>query len=894
MNMEDKHHQLPEPPRWADRLLRWYADPDWHEEIQGDLYEAFHDRAEAEGIAYARRQYILDVLKFIKPSVMQKFRVHQQYPPMFRNYFKIAIRSLARKKAYSLINAIGLSLGLGCVFLSLLYLRNETRYDEFHENAEDIYRVTRSFREQVYSPLPFEGYWNAEPDVQNELPNAFTMLSSVEQVTHFVISNAAITGRRKSYFVQDESGREFIENKILFTNRGDEFLDIFSWDFLQGKPQGALSETYRAIISESIAAKYFGSDWQQNDAALGSMLRIDSSEFMVTGIIEDVPEYSHFDFDMALSVNKIPAWGAYTYFTKSDGAEESQLAEQMNNTYLDLYPDRRDDPREKGTSIQAITDIHLYSDKLYELKKPGDVRYLYIFGIIGLVILLITITNYTNLSVALYAGRQKEIGMRKVMGAHKRDVTGQFLFEAILLSLVCLPIALVLLELALPYFNQLMDLELSNAFFREWPLLLAALGLATFIGLLSGFYPALMLSQKKMTELFKARLSASGSGFGLRRSLVGFQLILLIALGSATFFINQQLDFIAEKDLGFEKEGLIFFKMSDAADYQVLRERLLRSSAILEVGAGSVPGANMFNQTTYRLRGGEEIMSDGTMLNMDAGMIRALGLEHPALEKLQSGKDEIMLINETAANTLSRVYNTPRENLVGAEWVNEPEYVNEEGQVGFPHIIDGIVDDFHFFTLKEEITPIFIVVRDAPEWVNVVTVKTRTDRLYEAIDLAEEEYAKLEQVIPFEVGFMDERLENLYSKERQMGQLSTGLSLVAVFLAVLGLLGLVSFMTYQRRSEISVRKIFGASVAQIMLLINREFAILVGLATLLAAPLAYFGVNAWLDNFAYRISPGLLGIAGVGLVSLLVVVLVVSVQSFRTAQSNPARTLREE
>jgi len=892
--MGNKHHHIPKPPRWADRLLVWYADPDWHEEIQGDLHEAFYDRAEAKGCAYARRQYIIDVLKFIKPSALQKFRVHQQYPPMFKNYFKIAIRSLVRKKAYSLINAIGLSLGLACVFLSFLYLRNETRYDGFHEDAENIYRVTRAFREQEYSPLPFEGYWSAEPSVQNELPDAFEMISGVEQVTHFVISDAAITGRRKAYYVRDEAGQEFIENKVLFTNRGKQFLDIFSWNFLQGKPEGALREPHQAIISESTAVKYFGSNWRKSDTALGSLLRIDSTEFMISGVIEDVPEYSHFDFDIALSIHKIPAWGAYTYFTKSEGAGDMQLSEQMNNTYLDLYPDRRDDPREKGTSIQAITDIHLYSDKLYELKKPGDVRYLYIFGIIGLVILLITVTNYTNLSVALYAGRQKEIGMRKVMGAYKREVTGQFLFEAVLLSLVCLPIALVLLELGLPYFNQLMDLELANAFFREWALLLAALGLATFIGLLSGFYPALMLSQKRMTELFKSRLGASGSGFGLRRSLVGFQLILLIALGSATFFINQQLDFIANKDLGFEKEGLIFFKMRDVEDYRVLRERLVGSSTILEVGTGSVPGANMFNQTTYKLQGGEEVMSDGTMLYMDRGMVRALGLEHPAMEQLQSGKDEIMLINETAAQTLSNVYGTVREDLVGKVWINEPEYVSEEGEVGFPDEIDGIIDDFHHFTLKEEITPIFIRVRNEAQSVFVVMVKTQTDRLYEAIDLIEAEYAKLEQVIPFEVGFMDERLENLYAKEQQIGQLSTGLSLVAVFLAVLGLLGLVSFMTYQRRSEISVRKIFGASVTQIMLLINREFAMLVGIATLLAAPLAYFGVNAWLDNFAYRISPGVLGIAGVGLISLLVVVLVVSVQSFRTAQQNPAQTLREE
>ena len=287
-------------------------------------------------------------------------------------------------------------------------------------------------------------------------------------------------------------------------------------------------------------------------------------------------------------------------------------------------------------------------------------------------------------------------------------------------------------------------------------------------------------------------------------------------------------------------------------------------------------------------------MSDGTMLYMDRGMVQSLGLEHPALEKLDKGAEQVLLINETAAQTLTQVYNTDRADLVGAEWVNEPEYVSDEGEIGFPYTIEGIIDDFHFFTLKEEITPMFLRVRNEPNGVNVVTVKTRTDRLYEAIDLIEEEYAKLEQVIPFEIGFMDERLEELYAKERQIGQLSTGLSLVAVFLAVLGLLGLVSFMTYQRRGEISVRKVFGASVAQIMVLINREFAVLVALATLLAAPLAYFGVNAWLDNFAYRISPGLLGIAGVGLVSLLVVVLVVSIQSFRTAQQNPAQTLREE
>ena len=890
--MQQPNRPIP-PPRWADRLLVWFCDDALIEEIQGDLHEAFYQRTQARGLRYARRQYARDVLRFFKPSVIQKFNVYQQHPPMLRNYFKIAVRSLVRQRRYALINGVGLTLGLGCVFLALLYLRNETRYDQFHENAADTYRLLRTYRSQVYTCLPFQSYWNTSADEQLRLPEGFEELSNVQAVTQFVLSYSAVAGQG-AYFVETETNGTYTEDQILFTNRGSAFLRIFDWPFLIGDPASALDAPYRVVLCESTAQKYFGTDWQQRDDVLGTSLRIDTVDYQVSGVIRDVPPYSHLEFDLAASTPSIPSWGAYTYAHLKPGADPTPVNQQLNQRYLSLYPEQQEDPLEKGITLQSLTDIHLHSNYLYELKKPGDVRYLYIFGLIGFIILVITGTNYINLSVAMYAGRQKEIGMRKVMGARRRDVSGQFLFEAILLALISLPLALLLLELLLPFFNRLMELSLRNDFLRELPLAAAAVGLTLGIGLLSGLYPSLRLSRRALPQLFKGKLGSTGAGLSLRRTLVGFQLVLLIALGSATLLINKQLAFIEQKDLGYESEGIVSFGLSNVDDYRYLRERLLAFPQIVSVGSGSLPGELMYNQVTYTLPDAEPVQDDGTSLYMDLGLVEALGITHPALQKLNEGADEVLLINQTAAEALARISDQTPDELVGEVLITEPEYVSEEGEVGFSHVVSGIMDDFHYFTLKEAINPMFLWVRREPEWVYNVVVKARTDQFYETIGRIKEVYTQVRPDVPFRLQFMDERLATLYAQERQIGQLSTALSAIAILLAVLGLSGLVSFIAYQRRSEISIRKVFGASVRQILLLINREFALLVAGATLLAAPLAYFGITAWLANFAYRVSPGWLDFALVGFISLVLVAAVVSLQSFRTAQRNPAQTLREE
>ncbi|MFA0964506.1 permease prefix domain 2-containing transporter [Roseivirga sp. BDSF3-8] len=882
------------PPRWATSLLRWYCDEDMLEEIQGDLEEAFSDRLHTHGLAYARRRYIQDVLTFIKPSVIQKFRIHKQYPPMFRNYLRIGLRSLLRKKYYALINSIGLILGLCCVCLAFLYLRHELSYDTFHEKSERTYRLSYGYRDQLYSCLPFDGFYGSTPEQQQQVRDEIKRLDGVEAVTHFVTSYSAITNARETNYVTLSDGKQFIEDQILYTNRGGEFTRIFDWPLIAGG-KNALSQPYTAVISTTLADTYLA---PAGDYAslIGQRITLDSVDLQVTGIMQDLPSYSHVSFRLAVNLPRIPAWGAYTYLTLQPGASVEETRKRINEVYLRMNPEAKDDLLDRGRILTALEDIHLQSDMLYELQPPGDVRYLYLFALAGLIILFITITNYTNLSVAMYAGRQKEVGLRKVMGAARIDVAGQFLFEAVLLTLICLPFALALLSLVLPLFNHLMGMELTNDFVRSLPLFISLFALCCITGLLSGAYPSLTLAGKKMSRLFHDTVSTSGRAMSLRQSLVGFQLILIIALSSGAWFIHQQMQYIAQKDLGFDEQHVLYFPVEGLSIYEPLRQKLLQSPAIQHVGTGSLPGREMFNQTTYTLDDREEVFSDGTNLYMDLGLVRLLGIDHPALEQLEQGKEEVMIVNQTAAAKLAALLpgQSAAAAIPGHTLVLEPEYVNEEGEAGLPFTIDGVIKDFHFFTLRDRITPMFLQVRFNASWSYNVVVRTTGEDFSTTLDYIESSFREVSPDVPFQVAYMDDRIAGLYKKERQISNLTTSLSLVAISLSVLGLLGLVSFMTYRRQNEISIRKVFGANVREILLLINREFIYLVGIATLIAAPLAWFGINAWLQHFAYHIQPGWEIIMLAGGIALLVVMALVSLQSLRTARRNPASVLRQE
>ncbi len=883
------------PPKFWQRLLKWFCDVELYEEISGDLDEAFYDRARDQGVRYAQRKYKRDVLKFFKPYAWKKLHLERQQSPLLRNYFKIALRNIVKYKQYSVLNAAGLILGMTCIFLSLLYLNHELGYDQFHSDADNVYRVQRTYRSQNYAVMPFKDYWGTAAEDQLGYLIELKKNPQIKNVTQFTSTNSPTSVPQ--HYIQKVNGERLVENNILWTNSGSEFFQVLDWTFLKGSPKSALSEKYSIVLTASAASKYFGSDWADDANLLSRYLSIDSTNYQIGGVIANVPDYSHVDFDLIVNTPKIPSWGNYTYLRKSPDMSESELLAEVNNAYLRFRPGAADNELEIGLTVERLPSIYLKSNALYELKTPGDIRYLWVFGIIGVIILVVTITNYLNLTTALYVGRQKEIGVRKVLGALKSNTISQFLFETLLIAFLCLPLSLLLLQFTLPFFNAIMDINLENKVISDPNLIAFAVLLPIVIGLTSGMYPSLVLSAKKALELFKGKLSNTRSGFGLRRTLVGFQFLLLVGLGTTTFFINQQLRFIQNKDLGYTQKGVISINVGGAQIYSKMKNALENNPKILQIGSGGMPGNEMFNTLTYKMlnASAQDINDNGTHLVVDAGSFEVLGIDHPTLRDLSKDKSSVFLINETAAEVLATSLQIKPEQLIGEVFQMEPEYNNEEdGTMGIHYTIDGIIADYNYFTLKEEVNPMFIEVQAKPLWTYEMLFKLSTDDFFATIDAIEKEYDKWHSEEPIQVEFLEQRLASLYKNERQIASLTVGLSTLAIVLSVLGLVGLVSFITKTKEREIGIRKVFGARTRQILLLLNREFFILAILATLLATPLSYWAISNWLEVFAYRITPGYFVYIAAGLLCVLVVGTAVSLQSYHAAGKNPAESLKNE
>ncbi|MEL7001641.1 MAG: FtsX-like permease family protein, partial [Bacteroidota bacterium] len=890
-HMESKQ----KPPQIADRFLRWYCNEDLYDEIAGDLYEAFYYRTNTHGHAKARLEFIKDVVKFCRPYSWKKFKTNKQDIPMFKNYFKIAIRNILKRKEYNLLNASGFIIGMTCILFSILYLTNELRYDSFHSKAENIYRVQRIYRSQEYTVMPFLDFWGTPAEDQLNYINELKQSPQIEQVVQLTSTESATS--IPQCYVQKPDGERFVENKIVWTNSGNDFFEVFNWNFIKGSPQKAFDQPRSIVLTESSAKKYFGENWSTYNGLLENSLFIDSIGYIVTGIIEDVPAYSHFDFTLLVNTPKIPSWGSYVYVKTTEGTREDQLLSAVSEAYLKFMPDAANNPLEKGLTLINLESIYLGSNALYELKTPGDVRYLWVFGAIGVIVLIVMLTNYFNLSLALYVGRQKEIGMRKVLGAGKGGTIAQFLFEALVLVFTCLPVSLLFLSIILPLFNTAMGMRLSNEILTNPSLASTAIGLTFFVGLSAGLYPALFLSSRKTMDLFKNKLSNAKGRLGLRRILVGFQFLLLIGLGTATYFINGQLSYLLKKDLGFVKEGVISINVGSAGAYEKMRNDLSTNPNIMGIGAGGVPGNEMANTLTYKMFDAEDsdVKDDGTHLVIDPGSLEVLGIEHPALEKIENGANSVFLINETAAKYLSNTLKIKSDELVGQLFVMEPEFNNEQdGTMGIHYTIDGILDDYHYFTLKETMNPLFLEVQAKPNWVYEMLFRLSTDNIFTTIDEIEKEYNKWHSEEPIQIEFLEERLAGLYKKEKQIAQLTIALSSMVIFLSLLGLLGLVSFIAKVKESEIGIRKVFGASVNQILLLLNKDFLIIVTISTIIATPLSYLLIKQWLNAFAYHIDPSIYIYFIAGVVCIISVGIVVTIQCLKAAYKNPVEAIKYE
>ena len=781
--------------------------------------------------------------KTIMPSKQPKLFI------LLPNYLKTGLRHLTRKKFYNAINYLSLVIGMLFTLLAILYIDYETSFDTFHQDAEQKYRLGREFRSQDYSVFSFDGYYGAPREAQLKQINGVQNIQGVELACHFYTFGLPelVTANTKELPVEN----------LLETNTPRRFFEFFNWQFIQGNIDEFSRQLNTVVLTESEAERYFGQDWAKADI-IGKNLQYNDNDFVITGIIKNIPSTSHYDFSMAMNVKKINYWGSRSYIKIAKNEDPQDIAQRIDanmdkiNTRLsksDLF---------KGSIIQNLTDIHLNSNMLYELKPPGDKTYLYIFGVISGIILLLTISNYTNLSIAMNASRTREIGMRKLFGAKKPQIVKQFLAESLLLSVLSIPLVYLGLKFLIPEFNNFMNVELWNAETSDGKIWLYMLSIALFIGLLSGLYPALYLGKEKIIQLFRGNLVKSGgNGVTTRKAIITFQFTLLIGLCSLTLYVNQQLEYIQTADIGFDRDALVYVNLGEDADtYKSFKNEVLKIPGVTGVGTGSPLGRSPFNQTTYKLGQTDEVFDDAYDIQLTYESVKMLDIETSVpdlIENPDKAPSLCVLINETLKQKLMNQFNLTEAELLNRRIIEEPEYTDEEtGEVGFPFEIGGFFKDINMFSLREKVTPMFITVYKNPENVRWAAIGFNTDNPEQLMNQVKTAYKKLNLDKAFYSSYLSQNIEELYKKERRLGSICILFSLVAFFVAVIGLIALTTYLTTLKQKEIGIRKILGANYFQLIKRFNKEYVWLLVIAILIAAPLTFYGVSQWLESFAYN------------------------------------------
>ena len=865
--------------RLAERFFRWFCHPDYYSEIQGDL-EELYQRDTEQGERFTQWKYLRRVLGLFRPSLIRAFPTHLLiHPAMFRNYLIISTRNLLRHKLFTTINILGLAIGLASFLLINEYIRFEESYDSFFTDADQIYRL--STVQVVNGEVGVKDamiYHPAPQALKDELPE-------VEEATVTFKFNELILRQGES--VIQERGA---------ISADSNFFKVFDYRIIQGSPETMLNDPYSLVLSESKATFYFG---DQNP--LGQMLQVlggFNRPFKVTGVIQDVLENTQYKFDMLISDGSIGdkveqegwSWNNYYGFIKL--REQASPASVSNKLEAFAKKYQGEDTKERFT-LYPVPNIHLQSDYTYEAEIPGSEKAVNFLRLIAWV-------NYINLSTARAVNRAKEVGLRKVVGADKLQLISQFLLEALLVNLLAALLALLVSELMLPYFNQLVGKTVAPHVWNYSPFLLSLLTFFMVGTFVSGFYPALVLSGFRPVAVLKGKFRNSRSGAMLRKGLVIVQFAASVALIAATFIVFQQVQFMQGRDLGIDTDYVVGFSLPDVPEdqrethrtkVQSFTETLRTNTAVETVGGTSnLPGGDGadINSTTSKVGivGLTDLLDRTTYIQYnDEYFLDAVGMQ------LLTGRNFDR--NRTADSMVVVVNQAFLKHFT----IYDPESVlyrqvqlGEDGNSNKYEII-GVVKDFNRTSLKTTVEPTIYLPWYAPR---VAVVKLNPEQYQQGLAYLQETWAEFFPNAPLEYSFLDDRFAALYEQDQRFGDIFGTFSGLAIFIAMLGLFGLSSFMAVQRTAEVGVRKVLGATVPSIIGIFYKDFLVLLGIAGLISLPSVYLGMNNWLSTYAYRIDfPWLL--AGAALVIVVVfALLTVGYQIFKVAILNPAQTLKYE
>ncbi|MCG6913969.1 ABC transporter permease [bacterium BMS3Abin03] len=786
---------------------------------------------------------------------------------MFKNYFKIAVRNIVKYKLYSFINIVGLAVGIAICLLIFLFINDELSYDKFYPNSDRIYKVIR------------------ETGGGNEL----------EGVTPLPLCEALRTDFPEQEVIQVRSANNVISYKEkTFTEKRFDYVDsnffkVFSFNLVEGNPNTALKNPNSVVITKEIAKKYFG-----NEEPMGKTLISENKDpLMVTGVMENVPENSHIQFDfLSPKSGYIRDWMKdwhpsmfATYILLPQNYSVENFSKRLP-AFLEKYIGKDEVINNQRLKLQPLKDIYLYSSdiKFNPIDKQGDISEIYIFSTIAFIILILAVINYMNLSTSRYSNRMGEIGIRKVIGARRRQLVKQFLGESVITCLIAVVVSIILVELLLPAFNTLMTKDIQFEIFRNLKLVGGIVLFGVIIGLVSGSYPAMFLSSFNPLNIIKGSTSPGAKGLLSRKILIVAQYTLAVAFITCTIIVSLQLNYIRNKNLGFAKENLVAVSMPyELRDkFDAYKNDLLKNKNIVCISrAATIPPNPLgtINPVDFVINGEKKTLWARVMC-VDFDFIETLGL------KIKEGRDfskeygtdekEAFIFNVAAIKSVG----------VGNAIGRKVKYFGEEKK------IIGVVKDFNYWTLREKIDPVVIFIKKDYCW--RIVAKIRSGNIIQTMSFLKNKWENIFSGWPFEFSFVDNNLDELYKKEVKLGKLSEYLTVLAVFIACLGLFGLSSFTAKKRTKEIGIRKVLGASISDIVRLLSKEFLILVCIADIIALPLAYYFINQWLQDFSYKIAPGIWVFILSGIFALLVAVFTVSFQAVKAATTNPVESLRYE
>ncbi|MCF8370245.1 MAG: ABC transporter permease [Bacteroidales bacterium] len=807
---------------------------------------------------------------------------------MFKNYLKVALRNLSRHKAFSIINIVGLALGIAISLTIFLWIQDELSYDDFHEKGDRIYRLT------VSGSLGKEQF----NTINTAAPTARVIANTLPDVR---LSTRILKGWQKQVSYKD---RIFSEDYFQYAD--SNFFQLFSFPLLEGDPEKVLRKPNSVVITQTTASRYF----DQENPIGKELISDEGRNYIVTGVCKDVPNNSHFHFDLIASLNTFD-WISdnnwlqqyfATYFVVKPGCNINNLKEKIQTLamqyigpqleeFLGFTVDEFDSAGNKYEfSLQALRDIHLHSNLEAEFEQNGNFSFVLVFSIIAIFILFMACINFMNLTTSRSAARTREIGIRKALGSSRKQLIVQFLTESIGMTLLALILAFAIMEIILPHFNELAEKNLVFQPFSKWLHAPVFFLLILIIGLLSGSYPAYFLSSFSPLSVLSGKIRQRIKKSYMRSGLVLFQFAISITLIISTINIFNQLRFIDQKDIGISKNHIMVIEhaYSLRGKKEEFKNRIKQHKSILDATTSFTLPGDRFSSSSHHLEGTpEDELHLMHWIHVDYDFISTMDVRLKRgrfFSKNVPGDTLSILLNEAAVKDFGL------DNPIGKK-VNRPS--GDEGMTQKFTVI-GVVEDFNYESLHRDVRPLVINLLNEDDYARFIAVKIKAKDKAECIKHIEKEWVDMAHGQAFLYFFLDSYLDRLYKEDKQTGQLFFIFSMLAIFIALLGLYGLSTFITGQRTKEIGIRKVLGASEISIVLMLWKDFSRWVLLANLIAWPLAWVFLDHWLKNFAFNVEISLVSFPLVAIATLVIALLTISVQSVQSALSNPVEALKYE